>query len=56
MSLMRKTLSLLTILFLLFPVACKHEEKSGATGSSSQVTYTCKCGKTATAPANQAPS
>ena len=56
MNFMRKTVSLLTILFLLFPVACKHEEKSGTTGTSSQVTYACKCGATKTAPANQAPS
>jgi len=56
MNLMRKHLLLLTFLTLLFPVACKHEEKSGATGSSSQVTYACKCGATKTAPENRAPS
>jgi hypothetical protein len=56
LNLMRKHLLLLTFLALLFPVACKHEEKSGATGSSAQATYTCKCGATKTAPANQAPS
>jgi hypothetical protein len=56
MMLMRKLPPLLALLALLLPVACKDGEKSGATGSAQQVEYTCKCGKTKSAPADQAPS
>jgi hypothetical protein len=53
---MRKLVPLLAAVALLFPLSCKDTEKSGKTGSSQQVEYTCKCGKTKTAPADQAPS
>jgi hypothetical protein len=53
---MRKLLPLLALLALLLPAACKDTEKSGTTGTAQQVEYTCKCGKTKTAPVDQAPS
>lgn len=53
---MRKLLPLFALLALLFPVACKDGEKSGSGSTSQQVEYTCKCGKTKSAPAGQAPS
>jgi hypothetical protein len=56
MQAMRKLLPLLAVVALMFPVACKDTEKSGSTGAAQQVEYTCRCGKTKTAPANQAPS
>jgi hypothetical protein len=56
MHVMRKLLPFLAAAALLFPFACKDAEKSGTTGSSQQVEYACKCGKTKTAPEGQAPS
>ena len=54
---MRKLIPLLALLFLLVPLACKGSEKSGESASTAkQVTYSCKCGATKTAPETQAPS
>lgn len=53
---MRKLLPLLAAFAFLLPVACKDDEKSGTTSTAPQVEFTCKCGKTKTAPADQPPS
>ena len=52
---MRHLLLPLAVAALLATLGCKGD-KSGTTSGPSQVEYTCKCGKTVTAPADKAPS
>jgi hypothetical protein len=52
---MRHLLLPLALAALFATLGCKGD-KQATTSQPSQVEYTCKCGKTATAPAGKAPS